>query len=94
MVPGLAAVLIALVLSPFACRFPDGLEWVAGRFGFLHEAAPAFTAPLAGYSFYGALPGGVSTALAALAGVLAVFALACAIAPAWNPPRVLIFSRK
>ena len=85
--PGVAAALIALLLSPFACRFPDGLEWVAGKFGILHESAPAFVAPLAAYSIPGSLPAAVSTGLAGLTGVLVVFALGCAMAKAWNSPR-------
>ena len=87
LVPGVAAVLVALLLSPFACRFPDGLEWVAGKFDFLHESAPAFVAPLAAYSLPGSLPAAVSTGLAGLTGVLVVFALGCAMATAWNSPR-------
>ena len=87
LVPAVTAILIALVLSPFACRFPDGLESVAGKLGFLHASAPAFVAPLAGYSLPVSMPVGVSTALAALAGVLAIFVLGCAVARAWNPPR-------
>jgi len=87
LVPGVAAVLIALLISPFACRFPDGLEWVAGQLGFLHESAPAFVAPLAGYSIPAPLPAGVSTGLAGLAGVLVVFALCGAVARAWKCPR-------
>lgn len=83
LVPGVAAVLIALLISPFACRFPDGLEWVAGQLGFLHESAPAFVAPLAAYSLPGSLPAAVSTALAGLAGVLVVFALGSAIGATW-----------
>ena len=84
LVPGVAAVLIALLISPFACRFPDGLEWVAGQLGFLHESAPAFVAPLAAYSLPGSLPAAVSTALAGLAGVLVVLALGSAIAASWG----------
>lgn len=34
------ALATALVLAPFACGWPDGLEWVAGRLGFLRESVP------------------------------------------------------
>lgn len=84
LVPAVAALIVALVLSPFASGFPDGLEWVAEKFGFLHESAPAFVAPLADYAFPGSLPAALSTGLAGLAGVLAVFALGCVMAAAWN----------
>jgi cobalt/nickel transport system permease protein len=87
LVPAVAAVVIALVLSPFACGYPDGLEWVSGRLGFLHESAPAFVAPLAGYSLPVSLPAFLSTGLAGLAGVLVVFALGCAASLVWNFPR-------
>jgi len=87
LVPALAAVLIALILSPFASGFPDGLEWVAGRLGFLHESAPAFVAPFADYSLASSLPEGLSTGLAGLAGVLVVFVLGCAVSMSWNPAR-------
>ncbi len=87
LVPALTAVLIALVLSPFASGFPDGLEWVADRLGFLHESAPAFVAPFADYSLAASLPEGLSTGLAGLAGVLVVFVLGCAVSMSWNPAR-------
>ena len=87
LVPAVGAILIALVLSPFACGFPDGLESVAGKLGFLHASAPSFAAPLADYSLPVALPVAVSTGLAGLAGVMAVFALGCAISASWNSVR-------
>jgi cobalt/nickel transport system permease protein len=85
--PSVAAILIALVLSPFACQLPDGLESVAGKLGFLHASAPAFAAPLADYSFSVSLPAAVSTGLAGLAGVLAVFVAGRAISASWNSLR-------
>lgn len=78
--PAVAAALVALVLSPFACALPDGLESVAEKLGFLHASAPAFVAPLAGYSVSGALPAWLSTALAGVAGVAAVYAFGLAAA--------------
>jgi cobalt/nickel transport system permease protein len=87
LVPAVAAILIALVLSPFASGFPDGLESAAGKLGFLHASAPAFVGPLADYSLPVSLPATVSTGLAGLAGVLAVFSLGCAISASWNSLR-------
>ncbi|MFA7232743.1 MAG: PDGLE domain-containing protein [Terrimicrobiaceae bacterium] len=83
-IPAVAAVLIALLLSPFASPFPDGLEWVAGKLGFLHESGPAFVAPLAEYSLPGSLPAFLSAGLAGLAGVLVVFVLGCVTSLAWK----------
>jgi len=46
-----SAVIIGLVLSPFANGFPDGLEWVAEKYAFLNEsAAPLLTSPFNDYS--------------------------------------------
>ncbi|MBU1864433.1 MAG: energy-coupling factor ABC transporter permease, partial [Candidatus Omnitrophica bacterium] len=47
--PLMASVVIATMLSPFASGFPDGLEWVAGKYQFLHDAAPSFVSPLPDY---------------------------------------------
>ena len=86
--PLVAALVIALVLSPFASGLPDGLEWVAASLGFFQESAPAFVAPLADYSLSASLPLALSTGLAGLAGVLAVFVLGSAVSLAWNGPRL------
>jgi cobalt/nickel transport system permease protein len=64
-VPLLAASLIAFLLSPFASAYPDGLEWVAAKYSFLHEAGPTFVGLLNEYA--------LSTAVAGLIGVLATF---------------------
>lgn len=87
-VPALAAVLVASIISPWASVFPDGLESVAARLGFLHQSAPAFVAPLANYSMPGSLSAGLSTSLAGLIGVLVVFALGAVISLMWNAPRL------
>jgi cobalt/nickel transport system permease protein len=86
-VPGLAALVIALVLAPLASSSPDGLEWVAGKLGFLHASAPAFVAPLSGYALPLPLPNALSTGLAGVIGVLAVFAMGTLVAAGWNSLR-------
>jgi cobalt/nickel transport system permease protein len=68
-----AAGLIALVLSPFASGSPDGLEWVAAKLAFLHEAVPVFAGPFVGYSVPAVASEALSTGLAGLIGVLASF---------------------
>lgn len=40
----------AVTVAPFACGFPDGLEWVAGQLSFLKESAPYFAAPMPEYT--------------------------------------------
>ena len=73
-VPLLAA-LVALLLSPLASGFPDGLEWVAGQYQFLHESAPAFVGAMPDYTVAVISNESLSTGLAGLAGVVICFAL-------------------
>lgn len=73
-VPLLAALLIALLLSPFASAYPDGLEWVAAQYSFLHETAPTFVGPLNEYTFPLLNNESLSTGVAGLIGVFAAFA--------------------
>jgi cobalt/nickel transport system permease protein len=68
-VPLAVAGIVALLLSPFASSYPDGLEWVAQRYQFLHESAPAFTAPLADYAVPVVSSEFLSTGLAGIVGV-------------------------
>ena len=78
--PALAALLIALCLSPFASSMPDGLEAVMGHFQVLHEAAPLFVTPLADYQVAGIDSEALSTALAGGIGVLLTFVIAMVLA--------------
>jgi len=74
----LAAVAVAVLLSPFASQSPDGLERVAEDQGFvdLGQQSPLVESPLPDYS----VPGGGgrwwSTPLAGAAGTLLTFGLA------------------
>jgi cobalt/nickel transport system permease protein len=86
-VPGLAsAFALALFVSPFACRWPDGLERVVERLGISPaQAQISMSAPLKDYVMPGL--GGVSTtAAAAFAGTTMVFGL-CAILGLCLAPR-------
>jgi len=74
--PLIGAAVIALLLSPLASSLPDGLEWVAEKYRFLHEAGPVFVGPMPDYSFPAVGPAALSTSLAGLAGVAITFALA------------------
>jgi len=74
LVPLVAAGIIALLLSPFASGYPDGLEWVAERIQLLHASAPSFVAPMADYTFPGIPSEFLSTGLAGLLGVGLTFA--------------------
>ena len=78
--PTLAALLIALCLSPFASALPDGLEAVMAQYQLLHEAAPLFVTPLADYQVAGVSSEMLSTGLAGLIGVVLTFLAAGALA--------------
>ncbi len=79
------ALLIAVFLSPFASKNPDGLDRVSQDLKFEHKAAkdaPAKKLPFAQifheYALKG-VPEAVATPLAGLAGTLATFGLAWGI---------------
>lgn len=78
--PTLAALLIALCLSPFASPLPDGLEAVLAHAQVLHEAAPLFVTPLADYQVAGVAAEALSTGLAGLIGVVLTFLVASVLA--------------
>lgn len=75
----LSAISIAVFLSPYASSFPDGLERVAEKYGFAHEAhenVSSQSAPAPDYSLPGIKSEKGSTAAAGLIGTLAVFVAA------------------
>jgi len=88
-VPLAASGIIAAMLSPFASGFPDGLEWVAQKYQFLHESAPSFVSPLPDYSVSWIGNEAVSTGLAGLAGVAITFFAAWVVAKALHMPAQL-----
>jgi len=88
LVPLLGAAVMALVISPFASSYPDGLEWVAQQYEFYRESAPLFVSPLAAYGIAAVPNGLLSTALAGLAGVLMTFGLGWAAGRVWQVQRV------
>ncbi len=74
----LVAVMVAAAAAPFAASAPDGLERVAQDAGFADAARPhalAGAAPAPDYAAPGVEDARVATALAGVAGTLAVFAL-------------------
>lgn len=75
-VPLTAAVVVALLLSPFASGFPDGLEWIAEKYNFLHQSAPVFVGPLPDYAFPSLSNEILSTGVAGLVGVILSFGIA------------------
>lgn len=87
-IPLLAAGIIAFVLSPFASGLPDGLEWVAQKFQFLHESAPAFVSPLPDYTVAAISNETLAAGLAGLIGVMITFFIA------WITARLLTKSNQ
>jgi len=73
----LAAVIIALFLSPLASKQPDGLEKVAEKFGFAEKAVNSFNINfiLADYIFPGIKNSYWQTAFSGFFGVLLILAL-------------------
>ncbi len=76
--PLAAAAVMALLLSPLASTWPDGLEWVAAKYHFLHASAPAFAGLLPDYILPGIRNAWLAGGLAGLAGVGLTFAAAWA----------------
>jgi len=72
----LLALGLALFLSPFASKAPDGLERVAEDQGFLARAEGSFPSPIPDYEIPGVKSEALATALAGLAGTLVTFGLA------------------
>jgi cobalt/nickel transport system permease protein len=73
----LVALGLAVFVAPFASPLPDGLEAVAAKLGFEHQAAPpAVPAPAEDYLFPGVRSAAAATALAGGIGTVVVFGLA------------------
>jgi cobalt/nickel transport protein len=74
----LVSLLVAGVASYYASSHPDGLEYVAGKVGFIDRAddSPAAKSPLADYSTRGVDNDRVSGGIAGVAGSALVLVLA------------------
>ena len=74
----LVALVLAGVVSFFASSHPDGLEYVAGRTGFLDSAKdhPAGDGPFADYATKGVEDARLSGGLAGVVGTLVVLVIA------------------
>jgi cobalt/nickel transport system permease protein len=77
----LIAVGLAAFLSPFASAAPDGLEWIAERFGFAERAAsPAIATPMTDYGVPGLASSVGGTLIAGSAGTALAFGLSWLLA--------------
>jgi len=73
LVPLTLASFIALVISPFTSALPDGLEWVALKFGFISNSISTYITPFADYTFPFVNNNVISTSLTGVAGVMITF---------------------
>lgn len=78
----LAALSVAVLISPFASSLPDGLEWVAERLGFIEksEVAPVISSPIPDYAFPGIKNEKLATSFAGAIGTTLVFAAGYGVA--------------
>ncbi len=67
-------VLIAILAAFFASTYPDGLDFVEKKFGFV-EKGQNHVAPMADYHLLFLPEGSFSASLAGIAGVLVVFGI-------------------
>jgi cobalt/nickel transport protein len=85
----LAGLAVALILSPFASSWPDGLEKVAENKGFSSKGEHAtIKSPVPDYAMPGIKHQGLATSLAGVLGVLLVFGVG------WGVERVLAGRKK
>ncbi len=70
----LVTIFVIIVLAPHASSFPDGLEKVAIKYGFVEMEKELVKSPFADYQVKVTQNEKVSTALAGLVGSIVVFA--------------------
>lgn len=78
----LVAAFLAVVLSPFASPWLDGLERVASDLGFLEkgEVEPVISAPVPDYAWPGLKSEKLATSAAGILGTLIVFGMGYGLA--------------
>ena len=69
------AIFLALFLSPFASSYPDGLEKVAEKLGFIDRENAHLNSPLPDYTLPFVKNEKLSTSLAGVIGTILVFAI-------------------
>jgi cobalt/nickel transport protein len=85
----LTAVLVALILSPFASTHPDGLERVAENLAFAEKGSSpvAWFSPMPDYVVRGISDGKISTAMAGVIGTFITFIVVFGVMKALSPGR-------
>jgi cobalt/nickel transport protein len=76
------ALSVALLISPFASSFPDGLERIAQDHGFTDkgEGPPVFPSPVPDYAIPGLKSRELATSIGGFLGTLAIFGIAYGVA--------------
>jgi cobalt/nickel transport system permease protein len=77
---------LAVFVSPYACSWPDGLDRVAEKFGFVSRATTLIKTWIPDYKMPGISSAGIATAIAGALGTLVMFGLA------WGVGRILVRS--
>lgn len=67
---------LAIFVSPYACSWPDGLDKVAGKFGFAGRATTLIKTWIPDYKMPGISSEGIATAVAGALGTAIMFGLA------------------
>jgi cobalt/nickel transport system permease protein len=89
----LIALGVAIFVAPFACPWPDGLEAVAAKLGFEHQAVkPMLPAAAPDYQMPGVHWAVGATATAGAVGTLVVFGLALLLGRILVPKRIKVDS--
>ncbi|MCX6053431.1 MAG: energy-coupling factor ABC transporter permease [Chloroflexi bacterium] len=78
--------LVLVVISPLASSHPDGLEWVAGRYGFIETARESIFKIIPNYHLSGISNPALATIAAGIVGIVVVFGVAYGVACADKRP--------
>jgi cobalt/nickel transport system permease protein len=70
---------LAIFVSPYACAWPDGLDKVAEKFGFVSRATTLIKTWIPDYKMPGISSTGIATAVAGAVGTILMFGLACVV---------------
>lgn len=70
---------LAIFVSPYACAWPDGLDKIAGTFGFAGRASTLIKTWIPDYKMPGVSSTGIATAIAGAIGTIIMFGLACLV---------------
>jgi cobalt/nickel transport system permease protein len=79
-ISGLVLALLLAIASPLASTHPDGLMWVAHRYGFINKASNPLLQLIPHYLLPGVKDRALATILAAVLGTIIVFAVTVIVA--------------